>query len=163
MSDGKNVARGGKCVEIEQRIRVGLRARQLEGKAAVWRDLIRYEHRSKPLSAEPHKLSVFGITRELSHLQNPAGSMIILCFSFFDTVRGSRHPAEILGKPALHLIPYVTRKRFRAFQRRSGARHLNKMHSINDSNAPAGSPPVNRLCKFEIRIHTRCFVNKPGT
>src|SRR6266571_7471792 len=40
LSSGKDLAHGGHCVEIEQGVRVGLRARQLERKASVWRDLI---------------------------------------------------------------------------------------------------------------------------
>src|SRR5260370_8087128 len=96
---GKDLAHGGHCVEIEQRVRVGLRARQLERKASVWPDLIRYQHRGKPLSAEAHKLCVSRVTRKFSDLQNPAGSMIVLSFSLFDAVRRIRHPPRILREP----------------------------------------------------------------
>src|SRR5260370_20435304 len=51
---GNNLADGGHHIQIEERIRIGFGACQLEGETAIGSNLIWYEHRHTPLPTDAH-------------------------------------------------------------------------------------------------------------
>ncbi len=69
---------------------------------------------------------------------------------------------EIFGEPLLDAVTNGVCARGRAFEQSGSAGDLDEVESVNDADTTAGAAAVNGLGIFQVRIHARGFVEKPG-
>jgi len=159
---GQDLCQHSHQVELEQRVTVGLGARELAREAAIGGHLTRDEDVPEERAHRLELGVVADQVSELSHLQRPGRGVVVPAVTLVAAVGVRGDPLEVLAEPLLGPGEYLALQVPHSLEHPDGPRDLHQVNGVDDAGAPPRRPPLDRLAIQQAGVHARARVHEPG-
>ena len=158
---GEHDGQTGHDIEVEDRVAVGLGARQLAREAAVGRHLSGQHDFFEAAAAVGERRLVIEQQGKGGGLEQPAGSVVVVGLAFLDAVGMGLQPVQVVAKPILHRDLGRGIKCFGAVQGANPQRHFGQMHGVDQASGAARAHALDRLRILEVGVHPGRGIDQP--